>query len=280
MLQIRTMQAGDIPFGLRLCRLAHWNQTEADWRRLLALEPGGVFVAEIDGRPCGTAGTTCYDTRTAWIGMVLVHPDFRRRGVASALMDHCLRHLQARGAQSIKLDATDQGRPVYLRLGFNDERPVYRYAGVRPQELAARPAARGIGPSDWAAIGRLDEVAFGADRLRLLKLLAADGLSAAAGDSGAVRAYGFARPGHEASHLGPVVAADPAAARNVVASLLARLPRAPVIWDVLPNNRDAVALAEGLGLSAGRRLTRMYRGATMNPGDVSCVYAAAGFELG
>ena len=138
MLRIRTMSADDIPMGLALCRFAGWNQLEADWRRLLALEPGGVFVAEQDGRPCGTAGTTCYDTRTAWIGMVLVHPDFRRRGVGSALMGHCVRHLQGRGIQSIKLDATDDGRPVYMKLGFKDERAIHRYAGVRPQGLAGK----------------------------------------------------------------------------------------------------------------------------------------------
>jgi len=272
--------ADDIPFGLDLCRLAHWNQTDADWRRLLALEPGGVFVSEHDGRPCGTAATTCYDTRTAWIGMVLVHPDFRRRGVATALMDHCVRHLRARNVQSIKLDATDQGRPVYVRMGFKDERPIHRYVGVRPQGLAADSAARETDQADWPAVARLDEAAFGADRLRLLKMLAADGLSAALRDAGQLRGYGFTRPGHEASHLGPVVADDADAARTVVRSLLARMPDGPVIWDVLPDNADAVRLVEGLGLSATRQLTRMVCGATMNPGDVGRVYAAAGFELG
>jgi hypothetical protein len=37
-------------FGLSLCRIAGWTQLEADWRRLLALSPEGVFVAEEGGR--------------------------------------------------------------------------------------------------------------------------------------------------------------------------------------------------------------------------------------
>ena len=36
---IRTMRAADIPLGMRLKQLAGWNQTEADWRRNLALQP-------------------------------------------------------------------------------------------------------------------------------------------------------------------------------------------------------------------------------------------------
>ena len=280
MLRIRTMSADDIPMGLALCRFAGWNQLETDWRRLLALEPDGMFIAEQDDRPCGTAGTTCYDTRTAWIGMVLVHPDLRRRGVGSALMGHCVRHLQGRGIQSIKLDATDDGRPVYMKLGFKDERAVHRYAGVRPQGLAADPAARAVQAADWPAVARIDETAFGADRVRLLHLLASGGVSAVLPDAGQVRGYGFARLGHEAGHLGPVVACDAEAARDVVRALLARLPDGPVFWDVLPDNGEAARLAESLGMSVARRLTRMYYGETMNPGNVDLVCAAAGFELG
>ena len=49
MIRIRTMTVRDIPLGLRLARQAGWNQTEADWRRFLDLEPEGCFVGELDG---------------------------------------------------------------------------------------------------------------------------------------------------------------------------------------------------------------------------------------
>ena len=118
MLNIRLMRPADIPFGLELCRQAGWNQLEDDLRRLLELAPEGFFLAEDDGRPCGAASAVAYGVHTAWIGMVLVHKDFRRRGIGAQLMARCIETLRARRIESIKLDATDQGRPVYLKLGF------------------------------------------------------------------------------------------------------------------------------------------------------------------
>ena len=48
------MTSADIPLGMTLSQQAGWNQTRADWRRFLALEPGGCFVGELDGRPKNT----------------------------------------------------------------------------------------------------------------------------------------------------------------------------------------------------------------------------------
>lgn len=279
-LVIRPMRQGDFALGLELCRLAGWNQLEGDWRRLLALEPGGLFVAEQDGAACGTASTTCYGRRTAWIGMILVHPDFRRRGIGTALMDRCIDHLRANAIESIKLDATDQGRPVYLKLGFEDERPIWRYAGPRPGGLALASNVRPLRPDDWSAIARLDREAFDADRLALLKLLDQEGPALAIEAEGEVQAYGFAREGFNASYVGPVVAADSDAARSLVASLLAQLPEGDVFWDVLPDNAAGETLAESLGFAVARRLTRMYLGDKVHPGRTDRVYGAAGFEVG
>jgi len=323
-LHIRTMRPDDIPLGLELCRFAGWNQVEADWLRLQALSPGGVFVAEQDGRACGTASTIAYGSRIAWIGMVLVHPDYRRQGVGSALMARCVEHLQARGVEGIKLDATDQGRPVYQRLGFHDERAIRRCVGrsrvpeavarwrggevvacaqhqlthrrrVRrgvspPHHLTTPPTAAasdaayhhpvcGIAPKHWPAVADMDRLAFGADRLALLERLGREGASALVEEAGEIRAYGLARAGRQAWHLGPVVAAGPEVARQVVMDLLAALPDGEVCWDLMPDNAAAAELAESLGFTVARRLTRMHRGA-LQPGEVEMTYAAAGLELG
>ena len=337
MIQIRPMQAADIPFGLALCRQAGWNHLEADWRRLLALAPQGVFVAEELGRPgpspvraptggtvlAGTASALAYGPQTAWIGMVLVHQDFRRRGIATALMTECIGVLQDRRVESIKLDATQEGRQVYLKLGFLDERPVVRYAcpgglGLRGQlaALQMHPQVRTLRPADIAALAALDRTAFGADRTVLLAALALDGEAVLLGEASAPRGYGFARAGYLATYLGPIVARDPEAAQAVVETLLARLhlaatrhagqrhvaprpaaastppTRSPedaadnVFWDVLADDApaglptQAGRLAEALGFSVARRLTRMYLGEKMNPGEVGLIYGIAGFEFG
>ncbi len=289
MIEVRQMTVDDVDFGLELCRLSNWNQTRDDWLHLLELEPEGMFVAECDGRLCGTASTTAYGRRAAWIGMVLVHPDFRRRGIGSALMTRCIHYLQQAGLESIKLDATDQGRPVYLKLGFLDERQINRYRRPAGPLSAAPPAAgrgsleltvRQLAAEDWPSIAAIDAEAFGADRLPLLKLLARDGRALVAEQQGRLLAYGFSRRGHLADYLGPVVAVDAGSARPLVSALLQGMAQVDVFWDLMPDNAAALELAATLGFVEVRSLMRMYLGQAMNPGRVEQTFAAADFALG
>ena len=87
---IRRMTEAEVPLGMELKALAGWNQIDRDWTRFLRLCPDGCFVARVDDRDCGTAVTTIFDDKVGWISMILVHPDMRRRGLGTALMDACI----------------------------------------------------------------------------------------------------------------------------------------------------------------------------------------------
>src|SRR5690348_1859424 len=111
------MESADLLGALGIGERAGWNQTEADWQRLLALSPEGCFVATSSGELAGTVTTIQYGRSLAWIGMMLVDPRFRRRGIATALMDRAIAYLRERRVETIALDATDAGRAVYTSLG-------------------------------------------------------------------------------------------------------------------------------------------------------------------
>ena len=128
-LRIRGMQESDLPFADSLRALAGWNQTLEDWRRFLVTQPKGCFVAEWEGTRAGTATTVVYGSALAWIGMVLVHPEYRRRGVGRALLLRCIDYLQGLKVKCVKLDATPEGRLVYENLGFKEEWPLRRWEG-------------------------------------------------------------------------------------------------------------------------------------------------------
>ena len=86
-IEIREMKSGDLVAADSLRNLAGWNQTATDWNRILNYQPNGCFVAVNADRIVGTVTTTCYGQKLAWIGMMLVHPDFRRRGIGTHLAE-------------------------------------------------------------------------------------------------------------------------------------------------------------------------------------------------
>src|ERR1043165_6846082 len=165
--EIRLLFEADIPAAMELKEAAGWNQTEADWRRLLRLEPNGCFGAIKDGRLVGTTTTTIYG-ELAWIGMVLVEPQERGQGIAAALMNVALDYLNGKVA-TVKLDATSLGQPVYEKFGFQVESMVERWSGNSTSRKSASHAVM-----DHEAIRdllNLDRLAFNADRSQLIERL-------------------------------------------------------------------------------------------------------------
>jgi hypothetical protein len=92
-------------------------------------------------------------------------------------------------------------------------------------------------------------------------------------------AFLFTRSGRINAYLGPCVASHPAAAHALTTTSVNASSDASWAWDLLPNNREAVALASELGFTRQRVLTRMARGKLLRGSD-NTVYAIAGFELG
>jgi hypothetical protein len=224
----------------------------------------------------------------AWISMVLVLPGHRGQGLAARLLRHALAWLDARGLMPV-LDATPAGRPVYLRHGFVDTWGFVRYrreAADRPADDRA-PGLRALLETDWPAIAALDVPAFGADRLPLLRTLARR-LPAAArvldGPQG-LRGYVLGRDGREAVQIGPLVAADDAAARLLLAGALAGLRGA--VYADLCDHRDALRpWLHEQGFQAQRPFTRMVHASAAAPENAKapgrpapCVLVA-GPELG
>ena len=276
---LRLLSTSDLPQAHALSVAAGWNQTASDWRRLLDLAPETCFGIELDGCLAATATLLPYGRRLAWLGMVLTQRDYQHRGLASRLVAHTLEAAAALGIETVKLDATDQGQPIYEKLGFVAERRIERW--TRTGSCVASTEA-GVSVALDSLAG-LDYEAFGADRMRLLTLLAAPGrTSAAEGRSSAplITGSGFALwgPGHKANYVGPCVARSPELARELITGCLAQVS-GPWLWDVFPDNAPGLELARELGFQPVRRLVRMRRGRQIaeQPG---LVYAAAGFEVG
>ena len=270
----RILTASDIPECMRLKESAGWNQTEQDWRNVMALAPEGCLRIEECGAVVATTTAVCFGQELGWIGMVLTDPAYRGRGYARCLMQEALAQLSARRVRWIKLDATDMGRPLYEQLGFRTEGLIERW--LRPPGAVLPPCTA---PGPFRLDVALDREAFGADRSELLEVLAK--METATLESGA---YAMGRPGSKAHYFGPCVSRSREHARDLLTWFLGQHQREPVYWDVLSANSEAVDLAREHGFEKVRTLSRMSLDSVADTPRLDnhdeLVFAAAGFEYG
>jgi GNAT superfamily N-acetyltransferase len=276
-LEIRLLFESDIPAAMKLKEAAGWNQTEADWRRLLKLEPHGCFAAIENDQLVGTTTTTTYKEDLAWIGMVLVDPQHRRRGIATRLMETALSYLDGKVAV-IKLDATAEGRPVYEKFGFKTESLVERWRA----SIKWRPTKREDAAIDLEALFALDRRAFGADRSQLIKCLIDDSPIApvlVTGESSSLTGYALARTGTRATYIGPVVTTDTAQVEDLLDRILVQLSGTSVYIDFSTECGVSSSVLADRGFVKERDLIRMSYG-SRSVKTSPLVIAIAGPEIG
>ena len=275
--RLRDLTADDVEAAHRLSRDAGWNQTAAEWRLLLDQNPGRFVAATIDDRVVGTGGAACYGTALAWVCMILVDPRSRGAGIGRAIVEAVLERVA--GAARIGLDATPAGRPVYLRLGFEERLPLVRMAA--PAGARADPhRAAVLREEELETVLAMDREVFGADRGAVLRWMFARSGAWCVRDGKAISAYGFVRDGEHSRHVGPVVAGDVGSARRIVAAALASAGTRPLLADVPARAGGWRGVLEELGFREQRPLVRMFRGGAHPPGDPQRQMAILGPEFG
>lgn len=290
-LRIRALSESDIPFAMDLKNIAGWNQTERDWQDYLHFDREGCFLAEFGGEKAGTMTTIRYGDRFGWIGMVLVHPDYRGRGIATQLLQLGIRHLREQGVRCVKLDATAMGKKVYVPLGFAEEYDVRRYerkAAVSALETTGDAASsyrgevRSVTETDLEEIAIFDAAIFGANRKAVLERLRARKPKYAfvTRDCRGITGYLMAHQGYEAVQIGPWAATDDRAAESLLAVLLAEVGAGSVFFDLPCPNVEGIRLAEKAGFRVQRSFCRMYLGDNAYPGLPKLVFGTSGAEKG
>ncbi len=285
-MEMRKMTKADIPGGMRLKDLAGWNQTSADWARFLEAGEEGCFAIELDGAIRGTAATIKYQGRLAWVGMVLVDPEYRGRGIGTKLLERCIEYLDAIRIPCIKLDATPLGKPIYEKLGFATEYEIERWTLKRAGNDPARDESARSNQSMPAPllehVLKADREVFGTDRITLLRSVHHDAPLFTDGvwNAGGMEGYAFGRRGSFADHLGPWIAKDGETARRMLEGFLERSTRETVVTDCMKANPFLKHLLESFGFEYSRPLTRMFRGQNGHPGRPELVCSILGPEFG
>lgn len=264
-----------------------WLPEERKWGLLLrAAEGYGVDAP--DGGLAGAVVLARYGTTLASVGMMLVAERFGRRGLGQALLSHLLAEA---GDVTVSLYATENGRPLYEKLGFRTVGKSVTFTGLfrrNPQQpatgSAAEPATEATGPAagattrpaaaaDLRAIIEVDEAAFGTDRghiLRELPAFAEQLRVLAAG--GKIIGYAGAWLNGNITVIGPIVAPDGPGAQLLIGDL-ARNVAGPLRLDLDPDRTELPSWATAHGMRRAGQTSFMVRGSWPPPGHRDRLYA-------
>ena len=280
---IRKMKASDLSQALALSAAEGWNQTERDWRLLLENRDNICIVAEKDKKVAGTATALVHSGIIAWIGMVIVDKALRGQGLGKMLMTQIIGKLQH--IESIKLDATPAGQPLYKSLGFIDEYIIFRMTtpSLNPFEFApGEDIAEKITGKIAEEIFMYDEKIFGAGRRYLLGKMIKDFPEKAfiVWTGSKLNGYILGREGIRFSYIGPLCADSFESARSLILKSLRPLIGKPVTLDVPEGQAEFIKWLESAGFIKQRHFIRMYLNKNPYPGIPDSQYLISGPEYG
>lgn len=266
-----------LPQALDLSRQLAWPYRLEDWA--FAQRLGRGFAVELDGRLAGTALWWPYGDDYASTGMIIVSPDAQRRGIGAAMMDALLADAAGR---AIILNATEEGRPLYERLGFVANGTVHQHQAVlatAPTLPNVNATIRELEPADLPAIRALDRLAAGMNRDTLLNALFAIGKVMVAERDGHLIGYACARVWGRGIVIGPVVGSDASVARALIARSAQDHPGAFVRIDVTGTS-DLSPWLGTIGLPEVGQVVAMARGGRPAASDRAVLFALSNQSLG
>lgn len=283
MIKIRLMDLTDLPQAMNLSQNEGWNQTERDWRLLLDNPENKCLVAVYRDKVIGTATAINYSDLEVWIGMVLVDKDLRRQGIGSMLVEAIIGLFK--GIKSVKLDATPAGIHVYEKIGFIEERLLYRmvchsFKGISYKEIESGPEP--VRLADLDELIELDKEIFGVGRRSLLETIIRNyqGKAFLLRRNGKISGYILGRDGVRYNYTGPVFVSSWEDARELVSEAFHQLKNKDIAIDVHADKLEMINWLEDLGFIRQRHFTRMYLGHNPFPGYIENQYFIAGPEYG
>ncbi|PEY66884.1 GNAT family N-acetyltransferase [Bacillus cereus] len=170
-----------------------------------------------------SAAIILYGEALASIGMVIVHPDYKGRGIGKIITEACVKSVSAH--TPIMLIATDEGKPLYEKLGFRAVSYVSKYIcnsyNVKDYCVRNEEYVMNYEEGDLEKIIKIDEYAFGTNRKEFLKkrIMQSEQCVVVKDTKENVVGYGISIQTPENKIIGPVVAKNNEMAMRIVHDL-------------------------------------------------------------
>jgi len=254
-LSIRRMTKDEVEFTIDQAAEEGWNPGIHDGGCFYATDPNGFFVGELDGELVGSISAVAYNDSFGFIGLYIVKPEFRGKGIGTRLWDAGMAYLTD---HNVGLDGVVAQQSYYNRHGFRIAYHNLRYEGV----------GGGIMPEGVVEISEVpfeelleyDAGIFPAPRSQFLKcwIVQPESAALAAVKDSRVAGYGVIRKCRTGYKIGPLFANTEHIAANIFAALKSHVPGESIFLDTPEVNPAAVALAERHHMHVKFQTVRMY----------------------
>ena len=226
-MNIRRMTRDELAMLVEWAAREGWNPGLNDAEVFWATDPEGFVAAEIDGELIGGGSIVAYEKKYGFIGLFIVRPEYRGRGLGNQLWHELNRRLLARldADAAIGLDGVFTMQDYYARGGFRFVCRDLRFKGWG-RDL---PQPKGIIEAialPFESIDAYDQRHFPAPRSRFLQawIHRPGGHALAAVDGGEIRGYAVMRPCRTGYKIGPLFAANSVVAESLLVAVASRAP--------------------------------------------------------
>ena len=276
--ELRVMSADEAPAVVKLMQKIGWTHPVEQIQQCILWGGEGSFCLTFDDSIVATAIALKYSQRLAWVGLVVSDPAYQRRGFARRLTNHVMQHLN--DVDSVMLDASTLGFPLYNHMGFQSLYKINAYSGA-PQRFELNPAIRPITAADMLTVIGMDCEVIGLPRPQVMNWLFETGKGFVATDADKITGYTFIKTHLDTLRLAAWNAKDALTAESLfqLGSTLAAEGGFTYRINIPEPNAQASDMALRHNLTIERYVTRMVYGKPP-PGHMSDQYGIISFMTG
>ena len=281
-LVLRPMTRGEVDVLVGWAATEGWNPGRSDAAVFWATDPAAFVAAELGGELIGGGAVVAYGRAYGFMGLFIVKPAFRGRGLGRRLWYARRDMLRARldAHAPIGMDGVEAMEPFYAEGGFRTSHVNRRYTW-RAHDRGPSAGVVDVRDVPFDTLEAFDARHFPGPRATFLRawIEQPDAHACVLRGPEGIRAFGVARPCGEGFKIGPLFADDIEAASAVLRALERRVPGEPLYLDVPDANPSAASFVARHGMGEVFRCARMYLG-TPPSIDEGRVFGITSFEFG